>query len=131
MVRNAGGPRAGNLRRSGDEAARPVVGRGLSGWGRLSTADSHFGLRLVPHHHRKLYTSRQTFARGFGLASASKASQRQLAFQDGMGAAVRNDTVPETGLGASCSTGECVTPIRRIPRLDRVMPVAGRERIWD
>ncbi|KAL7822654.1 hypothetical protein V8C26DRAFT_252283 [Trichoderma gracile] len=38
-----------------------------------------------------------------------------------MGAAVRNDTVPETGRGAWCWTGESEPPIRRIPRLDRVL----------
>jgi hypothetical protein len=38
-----------------------------------------------------------------------------------MGAAVRNDAVPETGRGAWCWTGECEPSIRRMPRLDRVL----------
>lgn len=49
------GQRAGNLRlslaRSGDEAACPLVGRGLSGRGHHFDSDSHFGRRGTPHHH--------------------------------------------------------------------------------
>lgn len=45
-----------------------------------------------------------------------------------MGAAGRNDTVPEMGFGVWCWTGDRAALIRRIPRPDRVMPVAQQRK---
>ncbi|KAL7902702.1 hypothetical protein HDV63DRAFT_26687 [Trichoderma sp. SZMC 28014] len=76
--------------------------------------------------HTTIQTLHKSFESTLWLLSASGflASQRRLVFQDNMGAAGRNDTVPEMGFGVWCWTGEQAALIRRIPRPDRVMPVA-------
>lgn len=123
------GHRAGNLRlslaRSGDEVACPLVGRGR---GHHSTTTAFSGLRGSPHHHLNFTQVARVDRLWLLGASGFLASQRRLVFQDNMGAAGRNDTVPEMGFGVWCWTGERATLIRRIPRLDRVMPVAQQRK---
>lgn len=91
-------------------------------------SDGHFGLRGSPHHHLNFTQVARVDRLWLLGASGFLASQRRLVFQDNMGAAGRNDTVPEMGFGVWCWTGERATLIRRIPRPDRVMPVAQQRK---